>query len=105
MVGALGRAESTLLIAEMRSHLGVLEAAGGDEMVPMIPGHRQRVEALVTQLGTQAGANARWTALADSVRQDLARMPGMTAADLEGLMDPHASRVRRLLTMAESGAR
>jgi hypothetical protein len=104
-VGAAGRAENTIRIAEMRSHLNVLQAAGGDEMAAMVSEHRQRVENLVSQLGAQHAADARWSALADSIRQDLGRMQGMPALELEVLIDANVERVRRLIEMHEQMGR
>jgi hypothetical protein len=104
-VGAAGRAQNTVMIAEMRSHLNVLQAAGGDEMVAMVSEHRQRVENLISQLDAQHAADARWTALADSVRQDLGRMQGMPALELEVLIDANVDRVRRLIEMHEQMGR
>ena len=103
MVGAAGRAQRTVAIAEMRSHLNVIQAAGGDEIVAMVPQHRQMGERLITTLSEGRAADPAWTALADSLRQDLSRMQGMTAAELDALMEAHAGRLNRLMSMAEAG--
>jgi hypothetical protein len=103
MVGAADRAQNTVAVAEMRSHLNVLTAAGGDEMVAMVPQHRQRVESFITQLsGTGASANPAWGPTVDSVRQDLSRMQGMPANELEVLVEGNAERATRLIEMYEA---
>jgi hypothetical protein len=102
-VGAAASAQNTVAIAEMRSHLNVLTAAGGDEMVAMIPQHRERVESLITQLGgTSASSNPAWNPTVDSVRQDLSRMQGMPANELEVLVEQNAGRVTRLMEMYQA---
>jgi hypothetical protein len=104
-LGAVDRAQATVAIAEMRSHLNVLTAAGGDEMVAMVPQHRQQVESLITTLsGTGASSNPAWSPTVDSVRQDLTRMQGMPANELEVLVEQNAERVTRLIDMYEASA-
>lgn len=45
--------------------------------------------------------DSAWAALADSVRQDLADLPGQTGAAPETRMQAHIARVRRMLVMHE----
>ena len=101
-VGAAANAAATARIAEMRTHLNVMTAAGGDEMVPMIPQHQQMVATLLTELSASAPNNPGFTATADSIRQDLSRMSNMPANELDQLMDPHAERINRLMQMYEA---
>jgi hypothetical protein len=100
-MGAAGRAQSSVMMSEMRSHLAILEASGGDEMVPLVPEHRQRLESMISQLDDDVGSRGTeaWNATVDSLRQDLQRMPQMAAPGLETMMDGHAERVRRLMEM------
>ena len=42
-------------------------------------------------------SDAAWTATVDSLRQDLTRMPEMSASDLQLFMPTHQARVRRLM--------
>jgi hypothetical protein len=99
-----GGTTSAALITDMRGHLSRLEAAGGDEIPPMVPEHASRVEALIAQMERERQArgamvSAAWDATVDSVRQDLTRMRGLTASDLEGMVDAHAERVTRLMDL------
>ena len=99
-----GGTPSATLITEMRGHLSRLEAAGGDEIPPMVPEHANRVEVLISQMEQERQArgamvSAAWDATVDSVRQDLTRMRGLTASDLEGMVDAHAARITRLMDM------
>jgi hypothetical protein len=102
--GVVDGARATVAIAEMRAHLNVLTAAGGDEMVAMVPQHRERVESLITQLGGVASASPAWGPTADSVRQDLSRMQGLPANELEVLVEANAERLSRLIGIYEAAA-
>jgi hypothetical protein len=98
--------ESTGMMSDMRSHLAMIESAGGDEMVVMIPQHRQMLGNMMSQMNQEmADMNMRgdeaWNATADSLRQDLTRMPEMGAPELETMMEPHAERIRRMMEMHE----
>jgi hypothetical protein len=42
-----------------------------------------------------------WSALTDSVKQDLAELPSLKGQALSGRMRAHADRVRRLITSHE----
>jgi hypothetical protein len=99
---AAGGAATATMITEMRAGLNRLEAAGGDEIPPMVPEHANRVEALITRMEQDRQArgamvSAAWDATVDSVRQDLTRMRGLTASELEEMVDQHAARVTRLM--------
>lgn len=41
----------------------------------------------------------RWNALADSIRQDLTRMPELTAQEMQSMMREYPVRMRRLMQM------
>ena len=101
MLGASGRAQTSIMMTEMRSNLGVMEASPGSDIAGMVPAHRQRLEALLSQMATDVGTRrtAAWTATRDSLRQDLARMQGLGAAQLQSMMDGHARRIRRMMEM------
>jgi hypothetical protein len=43
--------------------------------------------------------DAQWNATADSLRQDLTRMPEMSAQELEAAMPAHNARMQRLMDM------
>lgn len=42
-------------------------------------------------------SDQRWKATADSVRQDLSRMPEMSANELKTFMPMHCARITRLM--------
>src|SRR5207247_10609397 len=100
--GAMGGMMSAGRMDTMRTHIGMMEGMTGDRMKAMLPAHRQMVANMLSrmngdmrQMGMQS--DAKWTALADSVRRDLVRMPDMSAAALRSSMRANGERVRRLL--------
>jgi len=73
-------------------------------MQSMIPTHRQMVANMLSTMNDEMRrmnmpANAQWTATVDSLRQDLIRMPEMSAAELVTIMPAHRARMMRLMQM------
>jgi hypothetical protein len=95
---------------------------GGSSMMSMMPGHMDsmtqmkpeqmsqmmaRHERMMSQMMDQMGGEMRqmkmtesreWSALTDSVRQDLAELPSLKGRALSTRMRAHAARVQRLIT-------
>jgi hypothetical protein len=106
MMGAAAGARSSIMMSEMRSHLAILEASGGDEMVAIVPEHRQMLGNMISEMNREMSAmdmrgTDAWNATVDSLREDLTRMSEMAAPELETMMDAHAERTRRLMEMHE----
>lgn len=90
------------MMEQMQSHLRMMETANADSMKAMLPMHRQMVGNMLSEMNRQMRdmkmtADARWTALADSVRQDLVRLPQLGAAELRTFMPEHRGRLVRLM--------
>jgi hypothetical protein len=51
--------------------------------------------------GMKMSATPEWTALTDSVKEDLAELSNLKGQALSARMQAHADRVRRLLAMHE----
>ena len=67
----------------------------------LVFGHRQTVATMLSQMKGEMrrmymGADAGWTALVDSVRQDLVTMPEQSVASLRSMMPAHTARIRQL---------
>ena len=92
------------MMDEMHSAMHHMSSMPPERMAAMLPMHRQMVQAMLSQMGgdtaqmTATAADA-WTATADSVRADLARLPQMTPAQLKRAMPSHEARVMRLMKM------
>ena len=103
MGGMMGSA----MTDSMQSHMRMMEGVTGDQMKAMLPAHRQMVANMLSQMNADMrkmniGGDARWNALADSIRQDLTRMPDITRAQLKSFMPQHGARVMRLMDMHRS---
>jgi hypothetical protein len=110
---------------EMDSGMAGMPAMGSSQMMPMMQAHTDsmmrmnpeqmsgmmaRHERMMSQMMDQMGSDMRqmkmpetpeWTALADSVKQDLAELPSLKGRALSTRMKAHAARVQRLLTSHE----
>jgi hypothetical protein len=90
------------MMTEMRAHMQGMAGAGGDSLRRMMPMHRQMAANMVQQMEAEMRqmnmkGDSTWSALTDSVRQDLTRMPDVTAQELPGFMEVHRARLQRLM--------
>jgi hypothetical protein len=49
--------------------------------------------------GMNMQPDSAWTALADSLRQDMAELPALSGEPLKSRMEAHIARMRRMMTM------
>lgn len=92
------------MMEQMQAHMRMMEGAGGDSLMATMPMHRRMTANMIAQMNREMRdmnmtADAEWDETVDSLRQDLVRMPEMTAAELEVLMPEHRERVTRLMEM------
>lgn len=95
------------MMDSMHTHMTTMEGMSGDRMKAMLPAHRQMVADMLSRMGSDMRQmnmqpDAKWTALADSVRSDLVRMPDMSATELRSAMSTHHGRIMRLMDMHRS---
>ena len=100
MQGMMSPAMADSMQAEMKK----MAAMSPDQMAAMLPMHRQMVGNMLSQMSSDMRAmnmpaDAAWTALTDSVRQDLIRMPDMSKTELKQTVTAHHARVTRLMQM------
>lgn len=100
----MGGMQSQSMMDDMSSHMEVMRGATADSMQAMLPMHRQMAANLLSQMNGEMrdmnmSGDATWTATADSVRNDLTRMPEMSAEELRTFMPAHQERMRRLMDM------
>ncbi|HUP53704.1 MAG TPA: hypothetical protein VM198_14580 [Longimicrobiales bacterium] len=92
------------MMESMRAHMERMSALPADGFAAVLPTHRQMVANMLSQMNREMSsmnmaADTAWTAVVDSLRSDLTRMPGMGAAELATLMPAHRERVQRLMSM------
>jgi hypothetical protein len=86
----------------MQGHIDSMTRMSPERMSAMIGKHEQLMSQMMDQMGAemrQMAAPKGWSALTDSVKQDLAELPGLTGQALSSRMQAHADRVRRLIGM------
>jgi hypothetical protein len=96
--------ESQTMMQEMQSHMQLMESARGDSLRNMATMHRQMAANMLAQMNRDMqqmnmAADAKWNALADSVRQDLTGMAEWNMQQMNAAMPAHMSRMRRLMDM------
>ncbi len=87
----------------MGAHLDSLGGMTPAQMAAMLVTHLDLASRMMDAMGADMrGMNmtpdAAWTALGDSVRQDLAELPGLSDGALQSRMQAHLSRMRRMMT-------
>jgi UDP-N-acetylglucosamine transferase subunit ALG13 len=92
------------MMDQMRQHLQLMAGLRGDSLQVLLPDHRQRVADMLAQMNREMSdmsmtGDTAWNALADSLRDDLARVSDMTAPKLQAFMNEHAARVTRMMQM------
>lgn len=85
---------------QMQAHLRMMDGASADSLQALMPTHRQLVSTMIAQFNTDMRgmgmtSDTAWNATVDALRQDLARMPGMSASELHQFMPAHGARLRR----------
>lgn len=95
---------SGTMMEEMRATMRTMQAVSADSVRTAMPMHRQMASDMLAQMNKETSdmkipADVRWSGLMDSLRQDLARMPGMSAGELATLMPAHHGRLTRLMDL------
>ena len=90
------------MMTQMQAHLHMLESADGDSIKAVLPTHRQMTANLLAAMNREMSSmnmkgDAAWTAIVDSVRQDLVNLADQGAAELEDVMPAHRRRIARLM--------
>ncbi|HVZ48717.1 MAG TPA: hypothetical protein VG916_08040 [Gemmatimonadaceae bacterium] len=106
-MGDTNSSPSAAMIAQVELHLKTLDGKTGDQLKALLPEHRQLTANLIASLSDEMRkmnmpADAAWTTVVDSLRQDLVRFPEMSPAELTTAMAAHRGRVTRLIAMHRS---
>ena len=105
MGGHMGM-EGMSMMPMMRAHMDSMMRMSPDQMSQMMAMHERMMSQMMDRMGgdmrgMNMGGSAEWTALSDSVKRDLADLPGLEGQELSARTKAHGERVRRLLTMHE----
>ena len=106
--GAMGgmAMQGMQMMPGMRAHVDSMMGMSPERMRAMMATHQDLMSRMMDAMGSDMRgmnmpATPEWTALADSVRNDLADLPNLVGQALSDRMTAHADRVRRLLAMHE----
>lgn len=102
MSGMSGVSGMSGIMPMIQAHMDSLMRMNPAQMSQMMASHQQMMSQMLDQMGGEMGqmktpGTPEWTALRDSVRQDLADLPGLKGQALSTRMRAHADRVRRLM--------
>lgn len=103
--GAMGGMGGTMgMMGGMRQQMDDMMKADPARMKAMLPAHRQMAANMLSQMGSEMrsmnmATDAAWSALVDSVRQDLTRQPDLSAQQLRDVVPGHHARLTRLMQM------
>lgn len=92
------------MMDQVQAHMQQMEGAGGEQLRANLPQHRQMVANMIAQFnremrGMDMAGDEEWSSTVEALREDLRRMPEMSAGELEGFMPEHRERVARLMEM------
>lgn len=90
----------------MRAHMDSMMRMSPGQMSGMMAAHEQMMSQMMDRMGADMrgmnmSGDAKWNALADSVKADLADLPGLQGRELSARMKAHIARVQRLIAMHE----
>jgi hypothetical protein len=102
----MGGMESMQMMAGMRAHMDSMMRMSPQQMQGMMAMHEQMMSRMMDGMGSdmrgmKMSTTPEWTALSDSVKQDLADLPNLKGQGLSTRMRAHADRVKRLIAMHE----
>ena len=84
------------MMPAMQAHMDSMRTASPDRMKAMMAGHQEMAS------GMSMSGDSAWTVLSDSVRRDLAEIPGLSGRPLSSRMKEHLARMQRLMDQHEN---
>lgn len=105
-MGKHGRMRSMEMMPGMRAHMDSMAQASPEQMKLMMKMHEEMGSRTLDAMGADMRSmnmttDAAWTALSDSIRNDLAELPGLSGSALKQRMQGHVTRVERLMDRHE----
>jgi hypothetical protein len=90
------------MMSTMRAHMDSMRRMSPQQMNTMMARHQEMMAQMMDQMGGEMRQmkmteTREWSALSDSVKQDLAELPNLKGQALSARMRAHADRVLRLI--------
>jgi hypothetical protein len=97
---------SSGMMPMMQAHTDSMMRMSPEQMSGIMASHERMMSQMMDQMGTEMrqmkmAETPEWSALTDSVKQDLAELPSLKGQALSARMQAHADRVRRLMAAHE----
>jgi hypothetical protein len=94
------------MMPQMRAHMDSMSRMSPEQMRGMMATHEGMMSRMMDGMGADMrgmnmSATAEWSALTDSVKEDLAELPNLKGQELTARMRAHDERVNRLMAMHE----
>ena len=94
------------MMSMMQAHTDSMTRMKPEQMSGMMATHERMMSQMMDQMGSEMrqmkmSETPEWSALTDSVKQDLAELPSLKGQALSARMRAHADRVRRLIAAHE----
>jgi len=105
MTGMLATGNSQMM-PMMQAHTDSMTRMNPEQMSGMMARHERMMSQMMDQMGSdmrqmKMPETGEWSALSDSIRQDLAELPSLKGQPLSTRMRAHTGRVQRLLSSHE----
>ena len=107
MQGGMEGMQQGGMAEQMQAHMQMMEGASGDRLMAMMPEHRQMAANMMAQMNREMremdmSNNTEWNETVSALRQDLTRMPEMSAEELKAFLPEHQTRIEKLTEMHRS---
>ena len=107
MPGMQGMQMGGGMIEQMQAHMQTMQGETGAQFKANLPQHRQMVANMIAQMNGEMrdmnmAADSEWNQTVEALREDLKRLPEMSASELESFMPEHRQRITRLMEMHRS---
>lgn len=94
------------MLPQMRAHMDSMSRMSPQQMQSMMATHEGMMSRMMDGMGADMrgmnmSAAPEWSALTDSVKEDLADLPNLKGRELTARMRAHDERVKRLIAMHE----
>lgn len=94
------------MMPHMRAHMDSMAGKSPQQMQAMMANHETMMSQMMDRMGAdmrnmKMSSTPEWTALTDSVKQDLSELPNLKGQALSSRMQAHSERVRRLIAAHE----
>ena len=92
------------MMEQMQAHMQTMEGETGAQFKANLPQHRQVVANMIAQMNREMrdmnmASDQEWNSTVEALREDLRRLPEMSASELESFMPEHRQRITRLMEM------